>query len=993
MYKFARLACATNANVLQLFVRKFRFGKMLTAQQFWLASMLIFPNFRHKHNYMSENNNRLFLLDAFALIYRSYFAFAKNPRISSKGLDTSAIFGFTLTLLEVLEKENPTHIAVVFDTSAPTERHEVFPAYKANRDETPEGIRVAVPYIKKLLDAFRIPVLFVDGFEADDVIGTLAKKAEKAGYVTYMMTPDKDFGQLVTDKILMYRPGRGGEPAQVWGVKEICEKFGIERVEQVIDFLGMKGDAVDNIPGLPGVGDKTASKLIMEYGSMENMFANAHEIKGKLGEKIRENQEQGLLSKMLATIIVDVPIEFNEKDLTRDPLNSEKVTALFEELEFRTLARRVLNENLTPGAPPPAAKPASQEGDQLGLFGGNETANPSASLPFLEGQGGALKTIENTDHYYQLLERPEECALLVKKLLKQPSVAFDTETTGLDVMDAELVGLSFSYAAGKAYYVNMPKSQPETQILINIFKPFFLDENIEKVGQNLKFDITVLEKYGVVVQGAIFDTMLAHYLLQPDMRHNMDVLAETYLKYQPVSIETLIGKKGKNQKNMRDADPALIAEYAGEDADITWQLKETFLPKLAETEVDKVFYEIESPLVNVLADMEFAGVNIDVDGLKKYSAELHEDLLRLEDEILALAGTPFNIGSPKQMGEILFDKLKLLSKPKKTKTGQYATGEEILVELKDKHPIISKILDFRELGKLKSTYVDALPLLVHPKTGRVHTTYNQTVAATGRLSSTNPNLQNIPIRTEKGRFIRKMFVPRDENHVLVSADYSQIELRIIAALSGDAAMISAFKNGEDIHAATAAKIFDVPLEEVSREQRSNAKTVNFGIIYGVSAFGLSQQSNLSRTEAKEVIESYFKTYPGIKDYIETQQDFARQHGFVQTIKGRRRYLRDINSANAIVRGGAERNAINAPIQGSAADVIKIAMINIHKKLHAQKFEAKMILQVHDELVFDAPKTEVDRLKKMVKAEMESAVQLEVPLLVEVGEGADWLTAH
>ncbi len=963
---------------------------------FFCTPSVNFPNFRHKHHYMLENNNRLFLLDAFALIFRSYFAFANNPRISSKGLDTSAIFGFTLTLLEVLEKENPTHIAVVFDTSAPTERHEAFPAYKANRDETPEGIRVAVPYIKKILEAFRIPVLFVDGYEADDVIGTLAKKAEKAGYVTYMMTPDKDFGQLVTDKILMYRPGRGGEPAQVWGVKEICEKFGIERVEQVIDFLGMKGDAVDNIPGLPGVGDKTAQKLLADYGSMENMFANAHEIKGKLGEKIRENQEQGLLSKQLARIIVDVPIEFDERDLTRDPLDEEKIKQLFEELEFRTLSRRVLGENLTPGAPPPVPQGKTNTSGQMDMFSTAASSPAAANSPVAKNEnhsGSSLNTIENTAHFYQLLQRPEECKLFVEKLLKQPSVAFDTETTGLDVMDAELVGMSFCYAKGKAYYVSMPKTRQETQGIIDIFKPFFLAENVEKVGQNLKFDITVLEKYGVVVHGAIFDTMLAHYLLQPDMRHNMDVLAETYLHYQPVSIETLIGKKGKNQSNMRDADPALVAEYAGEDADITWQLKEHFLPKLAETAVDKVFYEIESPLVKVLADMEFAGVKIDVDGLKKYSAELHEDLLRLEDEITQLAGTPFNIGSPKQMGEILFDKLKLIAKPKKTKTGQYATGEEILVELKDKHPIINKILDFRELGKLKSTYVDALPLLVHPKTGRVHTTFNQTVAATGRLSSTNPNLQNIPIRTEKGRYIRKMFVPRDENHALVSADYSQIELRIIAALSGDAAMISAFTNGEDIHAATAAKIFNVPLAEVTREQRGNAKTVNFGIIYGVSAFGLSQQSNLSRTEAKEVIEQYFATYPGIRNYIDTQQEFARQHGFVQTIMGRRRYLRDINSANAVVRGAAERNAINAPIQGSAADVIKIAMINIHEKLEAQGFAAKMILQVHDELVFDAPKTEITALEKLVKSEMENAVTLEVPLLVEVGSGADWLAAH
>jgi len=942
---------------------------------------------------MSAEKDRLFLLDAFALIFRSYFAFANNPRISSKGLDTSAIFGFTLTLLEILEKENPTHIAVVFDTSAPTERHIQFPAYKANRDETPEGIKIAVPYIKKLLDAFNIPSLFVDGFEADDVIGTLAKKAEKEGYLTYMMTPDKDFGQLVTDNIKMYRPGRGGEPAQIWGIAEICEKFGINNVDQVVDFLGMKGDAVDNIPGIPGVGDKTASKLILEYGSMENMYEHAHEIKGKIGEKIRDNKEQALLSKRLARIIVDVPIEFNEKDLTRDPVDIEKVKALFEELEFRTLARRVLAEDLTPGAPAPAAaKSVTQEGDQMDLFVVATTTSPAEGAAQLN-VGSSIKNIENTDHYYQLIERPEECKLFVSKLLKQASVAFDTETTSLNAMDAELVGMSFSYAAGKAYYISVPVNQQEAQGIVDIFKPFFLAENIEKVGQNLKYDITVLEKYGVHVKGAIFDTMLAHYLLQPDMRHNMDILAETYLNYKTVSIETLIGKKGKNQGSMRDADLAQVAEYAGEDADVTWQLKELFEPKLKETAVDKVFFEIESPLVNVLADMEFAGVKIDVEGLNKYSAELNEDILRLEDEITELAGTPFNIGSPKQLGEILFDRLKLVAKPKKTKTGQYATGEDILMELKDKHEIIAKILDFRELGKLKSTYVDALPLLVHPKTGRIHSTFNQTIAATGRLSSTNPNLQNIPIRTEKGRYVRKMFVPRDENHILISADYSQIELRIIAALSGDEAMIAAFKNGEDIHAATAAKIFDIPLEEVTREQRGNAKTVNFGIIYGVSAFGLSQQSNLSRSEAKDVIDSYFKTYPGIRNYIDAQQQFARENGFVQTIMGRRRYLKEINSSNAVIRGAAERNAINAPIQGSAADVIKIAMINIHRKMKEQNFESKMVLQVHDELVFDTLKSEAEKLEILVKHEMEHAVSLEVPLLVEAGRGKNWLEAH
>lgn len=937
---------------------------------------------------MSDNNNRLFLLDAYALIFRSYFAFANNPRMTSKGLDASAIFGFTLTLLEVLEKENPTHIAVVFDTSAPTERHEVFPAYKANRDETPEGIKVAVPYIKKLLEAFRIPSLAMDGYEADDVIGTLAKKAEKAGYTTYMMTPDKDFGQLVSEHVKMYKPGRGGAPAEIWGVKEVCEKFGIENVDQVVDFLGMKGDAVDNIPGIPGVGDKTASKLIMEYGSMENLYEHADEIKGKIGEKIRDNREQALLSKRLARIIIDVPIEFNEKDLTRDPIDKEKLQAVFEELEFRTLAKRVLNEDLTPGAQPPAAKSTTREGDQMDLFGA-----PITDESGVPQQAGRKKTIENTDHFYQLFTSPDECRMLVAKLLKQKSVAFDTETTSVNAIEAELVGMSFSYAKGKAYYVAVPSEKQAAQGIVDLFKPFFEAEDIEKVGQNLKYDITVLEKYGVDVRGALFDTMLAHYLIQPDMRHNMDILAETYLNYSPVSIETLIGKKGKNQGSMRNADLDAVAEYAGEDADITMQLKQVFEPELKETGVQKVFAEIETPLVRVLADMEYAGVTIDVPGLAAYSKQLNDDLIRLEEEITQLAGTAFNIGSPKQLGEILFDKLKLVDKPKKTKTGQYATGEEILVTLKDKHPIIENILDYRETGKLKSTYVDALPKLINPKTGRVHTTFNQTVAATGRLSSTNPNLQNIPIRTEKGRYVRKMFIPSDQNHTLLSADYSQIELRIIAALSGDEAMISAFKNGEDIHAATAAKVFGVPLAEVTREQRSNAKTVNFGIIYGVSAFGLSQQSTLDRGEAREVIDSYFKTYPGIKDYIEKQQNFAREHGYVETIMGRRRYLRDINSRNQVIRGQAERNAINAPIQGSAADIIKIAMINIHRKMAEQKFESKMILQVHDELVFDVLKSEVDNLEALVKSEMENAVTLEVPLTAEAGRGENWLEAH
>ena len=935
---------------------------------------------------MSENKPRLFLLDAYALIFRAYFAFANNPRVTSTGLDTSAIFGFTTALLEVLEKENPSHIAVVFDTKVKTERHEIFPEYKANRDETPEAIKLAVPYIHKILDAFNIPALWKDGFEADDVIGTLAKKAEKEGYFTYMMTPDKDFGQLVSENIKMYRPARGGGGPEIWGEAEIKEKFGIENVLQVIDFLGMKGDAVDNIPGLPGVGDKTASKLLLQYGSMENMFEHADEIKGKLGEKIRANKEQGLLSKKLARIITEVPIEFNDKDLVRDPIDQDKLKAIFEELEFRTLGRRVFKENLTPGAPPPKKSKTLHEGDQMNLF----AAPASDSVPEI---GSGKKTIENTDHLYQLINKPFECKLLMEKLMAQTSVAFDTETTSINAVVAELVGMSFSWSPGKAYYVAVPRDTQNAQGIIAIFKPFFANQSIEKIGQNLKYDITVLEKYGVEVKGDIFDTMLAHYLIQPDMRHNMDILAETYLNYTPVSIETLIGKKGKKQGSMRDVDPTKVAEYAGEDADITLKLKHVFAPKLKETNVEKVFSKIETPLVNVLADMEYAGVNIDVDGLEKYSKVLHEELLKLEDEITDLAGGPFNIGSPKQLGEVLFDKLKLVEKPKKTKTGQYATGEDILQGLRDKHEIIDKILNFREIGKLKSTYVDALPKLVNPNTGRLHTTFNQTVAATGRLSSTNPNLQNIPIRTERGRYVRKMFIPRDGNHTLLAADYSQIELRIIAALSGDENMIAAFKNGEDIHAATAARVFGIDKNDVTREQRSNAKAVNFGIIYGQGAFGLAQQTGLSRAEAKEVIDQYFNTYPAIRDYMDLQKEKAHEQGFVETIMGRRRYLKDINSRNAVVRGAAERNAINAPIQGSAADVIKIAMINLHQKMAEQEFASKMILQVHDELVFDVPNAEIDSLQNLIRQEMESAVELAVPLIIDMGQGQNWLEAH
>ena len=936
-------------------------------------------------------DKKLFLLDAYALIFRAYFAFANNPRITSGGLDTSAVYGFTSALLDLLSKENPTHIAVCFDLPEPTERHEIFPEYKANRDATPEAIKLAVPFIHRILEAFKIPGLGVPGFEADDVIGTLAKKAEKEGFTTYMMTPDKDFGQLVSPNIFMYRPARGGNPPEVWGEAEVCEKFDLDNVQQVIDYLGMMGDAVDNIPGLPGVGAKTASKLLKQYGSLEETLANADEIKGKLGEKIRDNAELGILSKRLARIITEVPIELASETLTRDAWDQDALMDVFEELEFRTLARRLgierSNEKPTDAAPKATKKVNLTSNDQMSLFVGDDT--PSESTVSLSSRN----SIANSDHFYQMVETLGEARQLAFLLAEKSSVAFDTETTSLEVLDAEVVGMSFSYAAGKAYYVNVPQERNKAMEWIHAFKPFWESEETEKIGQNIKYDISVLLNYDVQIKGPLFDTMIAHYLIQPDMRHNMDILAETYLNYETISIETLLGKKGKNQKNMRDIAPKEVLNYAAEDADITFQLKGVFEPKLVETGVEKVFKNIEMPLVPVLARMEREGIKIDVHSLRSYSGELGETIIRLEREIIELAGRPFNVGSPRQLGEVLFDDLKLSDKPKKTKTGQYATSEAILEGLRKKHPIIESILNFRELKKLKSTYVDALPELVHKKTGRVHTSFNQTVAATGRLSSTNPNLQNIPIRTQNGRKVRAMFVPADENHVLMAADYSQIELRVIAALAEDEAMISAFKNGEDIHKATAAKVFEVPPEEVSREQRSNAKTVNFGIVYGVSAFGLSQQTDMSRKEAKAAIDGYFRTYPGIKEYMDKQVSIARDKGYVETITGRRRYLKDIESRNAVVRGHSERNAVNAPIQGSAADIIKLAMIELDRSMRHAKMKSKMLLQVHDELVFDARLDELDALKAMVIEKMEAAVALSVPMVAEVGTGNNWLEAH
>ncbi len=933
---------------------------------------------------MNDSDKKLFLLDAYALIFRAYFAFARNPRVTSKGMDTSAIYGFTTALLDVLNKENPSHIAVVFDMKGPTKRHEMYEEYKANRDETPEAIKIAVPYIQRVLDAFRIPYVGVEGYEADDVIGTLAKQAEKEGFTTYMMTPDKDFGQLVSDHIFMYKPPRGGGKAEVMGPKEICEKWDIENVDQVVDILGMMGDSADNIPGLPGVGEKTAVKLLKEYGSMEKVLENAHEIKGKLGEKIRDNADLGRLSKELARIWIDAPIELSKTDINRDPIDEEQLKAVFEELEFRTLAKRILDVEIKKST---GASVVKQVGDQMDLFGGGgETSAESTS-------GDEVGSLENTEHHYQKVDDAMGIQLLVKKLLKQSAVCFDTETTSLDTLKAELVGVAFSFDAHKAYYIPISSDPKEAQERVDLLKPFFSDDKVEKVAQNLKYDMKVLKKYGVEIAGPLFDTMLAHYLLQPDMRHNMDFLAETYLNYRPMSIEKLIGKKGKQQGSMRDVEVDRVVEYAGEDADITFQLYQAFKPGLTEGGVQDVFSKVETPLVPVLAQMEFEGVKVDVDALKSYSSALQSELESLEKSIIEEAGTPFNIGSPRQLGEILFGKLQLMEKPKKTKSGQYSTSEDILVQIADKHPIVGMVLDWRQIGKLKSTYVDALPELVNAETGRIHSTFNQTVAATGRLSSMNPNLQNIPIRTDRGKKVRGMFIPRGEEYTLLAADYSQIELRIIAALSGDEAMISAFKNGEDIHAATASKVFDVPLDEVTREQRSHAKTVNFGIIYGVSAFGLSQQTNLSRMEAKEVIEAYFRTYPGVRDYIDSQVELAREQGYVQTITGRRRYLKDINSRNAVVRGHAERNAVNAPIQGSAADVIKLAMIKIHDEMKKRSMKSKMILQVHDELVFDAHNDEIQELTKLTVELMESAYELSVPLEVDTGIGSNWLEAH
>jgi DNA polymerase-1 len=938
------------------------------------------------------DHKRLFLLDAYALIFRGYYAFIKNPRINSKGLDTSAIMGFTNSLLDVIKREKPDYLAVCFDRGGSVDRVEAFEDYKANRQETPEAIRLAVPYIEKILEAMNIPAIVKEGYEADDIIGTLAKKAEKEGLHTYMVTPDKDFAQLVSEHIFMYRPPRMGNGYEKWGVEEVKTKFGVEDPLQVIDFLGMMGDAVDNIPGLPGVGEKTAKKFIAAYGSMEGLFENIHELKGKMKEKVEANQELGLLSKKLATIMLDVPVELELDKLVFEQPNVEATKEIFTELEFRRLTENFLKtfapseENITTTEKPKATK-ASTAG-QFDLF-----AAPGSGSATKDTNINGFKTIENTNHFYQLVDTPLSRKLLLEKLMQQNSVCFDTETTGLKALEVELIGIAFSWEVGKGYYVSFPENQEETKVILEEFRPFFEAETIEKIGHNLKYDIKVLSNYNMPVKGKLFDTMIAHYLINPDMRHNMDVLAETYLNYQPVSITELIGKKGKNQLSMRQVELPKQTEYAVEDADITYQLKEHFSKELESGNVTKLFNEVETPLVSVLTAMEIEGINLDTDFLKILSEALSKDISQLEQNIYQQAGEEFNIASPKQLGPILFDKLKLVDKPKKTKTGQYSTAEDVLSYLAKDHQIVADILEYRQYKKLQSTYVDALPNEINPKTGRVHTVYAQAVAATGRLSSNNPNLQNIPIRTKRGKEVRKAFIPRDENYVLLAADYSQIELRIIAALSEEETMIKAFKDGEDIHASTAAKVFNVPIEEVTREQRSNAKTVNFGIIYGVSAFGLSNQTDLSRKESKELIDTYYATYPKLRNYISKQVDFAREHGYVETVLHRRRYLKDINSRNAIVRGAAERNAVNAPIQGSAADIIKLAMINIYKRFEQENFRSKMLLQVHDELVFDAHKDELDTIKPIIKQEMENAFKMSVPLDVEIDTGANWLEAH
>ena len=934
-----------------------------------------------------DTPKKLFLLDAFALIYRAYFAFSSSPRINSKGFNTSAIFGFTNTLLEILTKEKPTHIAVVFDMEGPTARHLEFETYKANREEMPEDLRKSIPVIIELIKGFNIEVLGLEGFEADDVIGTLAIKAEKAGFTTYMMTPDKDYGQLVDENTFIYKPARLGNGAEILGPAEICKKWEIRNVSELIDILGLMGDKVDNIPGIPGVGEKTAIQLIKDFGSIENLIENTAQLKGKLKEKVENNSQMAIQSKRLATIILDCPIELEEEKLAIKEVNKPVLSELFRELEFRRIAQIVTGEDIG-GSEKLPAPPKSSIPD---LFSGNdeqalqESAEPEAPKNF--------KTIDNTTHTYHLADSTEKIMDLLALLQKHSEYCFDSETTSLNTLDAEIVGLSFSVEAFTAWYVPVPENRLEAMQILEHFRPVFLDATKTLIGQNIKYDYQVLLNYGLQINNRLFDTMVAHFLIMPDMRHNMDVLAETYLNYSPVSIETLIGKRGKDQLSMRAVELNKIAAYAAEDADVTLQLKNTFAPLLAENTLEDLFNTVEVPLIKVLAEIEREGIRLDVDNLRDFSAQLKTDITIVEKEIQDFAGTKFNVSSPKQVGEILFDYLKITDKAKKTKTGQYATGEDVLSKLENAHPIVSKILDYRELVKLKNTYVDSLPLMVHPRTGRIHTSFNQVVAVTGRLSSDNPNLQNIPIRTERGRQIRKAFVPRDADRILLSADYSQIELRIVASISGDPNMCEAFQAGKDIHTATAAKVFGVAESEVTKEMRYKSKSVNFGIIYGQGPFGLAENLNIPRAEAKQLIDNYFREYSSIRNYMDEQVNFARENGYVQTILGRKRWLRDITSANATVRGFAERNAINAPIQGSAADMIKVAMVNVHQEFKKRHYKSRMLLQVHDELVFDVYKPELEEVKALVEKLMREALPLKVPVEVGIGMGANWLEAH
>jgi len=936
-------------------------------------------------------NKKLFLLDAMALIFRAYYALIRSPRISSRGKNTNAQFGFTNTLVELINNQKPSHMAVCFDTEAPTDRHIDFTDYKANRQEAPEDLVIAIPDIKKIVRGFNIPIMELDGYEADDVIGTLSKQAAAAGYEVFMVTPDKDYGQLVSEKVKIYKPGYQGGDVEIIGPDEVLQKWNIKNIPQVIDILGLMGDAVDNIPGIPGIGEKTAAKLLAEYGSLENVLANAENIKGAVGEKVKAGKELALMSKKLATIITDVPVQFHEEDFRIKEWNRDELLEIFTDLEFRTTAKRILGEEL-PGAN--GQKPVP-EGVQQDLFGNavaipvKETETPEPTPVHAE------KNINNTVHNYICADTAEKRMSLITQLLSENEVSFDTETTGIDANNAELVGLSFSWKPGEAYYVPVSADRDAVIEVLTEFDPLF--ENPERIwiGQNVKYDMLVLKWYGIEIKGKIFDTMLAHYVIDPEGKRSMDLLSAQYLGYDPVHIEELIGKKGKGQGNMRDVAIEKISEYAAEDADITLQLRNKFHPLLDEKAVRKVFEEVENPLVKVLAEMEFEGIRVDMDFLKEYSKELEKEAVTAEENVYREAGVRFNLSSPKQLGEVLFDKLKLDPKARKTKTGQYATGEDVLLKLANQNKIVDDILAYRELTKLKSTYVDALPAIINQKTGRVHTSYAQAVAVTGRLSSNNPNLQNIPVRTERGREIRKAFIPRDENHVLISADYSQIELRIVAAISGDPNMCLAFKEKKDIHTATAARVFNVDEKDVTKEMRYRAKSVNFGIIYGQGAFGLADNLGISRTEAKEIIDNYKKQFVNIQKYMDSTIQFARENGYVETLMGRKRWLRDINSGNFTVRGFAERNAINSPIQGTAADMIKMAMIRIHETFKKNHFKSKMLLQVHDELVFDAHVDEAEMIKPIIIECMQTALLLpnDVPAEAEIGSGLNWLEAH